>query len=115
LQHLTRRDVLVLLFGLSVAPVVFLGRMWKANADRGGQQPAEPFRIAGNFYYVGANDVTSFLITSQAPPRKTRWTRSSTPRATARTSTPPRQNSEVGSCTSKNRVSFARHGLPPAS
>jgi metallo-beta-lactamase class B len=48
---------------LSVAPVVFLGRIWKANADRGGQQPAEPFRIAGNFYYVGANDVTSFLIT----------------------------------------------------
>jgi metallo-beta-lactamase class B len=25
--------------------------------------PAEPFRIAGNFYYVGANDVASFLIT----------------------------------------------------
>lgn len=31
---------------------------------RGGQQPAEPFRIAGNFYYVGANDVAAFLITS---------------------------------------------------
>ena len=29
----------------------------------GGQQPAEPFRIAGNFYYVGANDVAAFLIT----------------------------------------------------
>jgi metallo-beta-lactamase class B len=63
LPHLTMRDVLVLLLGLSVAPAVFLGRIWKANADRGGQQPAEPFRIAGNFYYVGANDVTSFLIT----------------------------------------------------
>jgi metallo-beta-lactamase class B len=63
LRHLTKRDVLVLLLGLSVAPAVFLGRVWKANADRGGQQPAEPFRIAGNFYYVGANDVTSFLIT----------------------------------------------------
>ena len=25
--------------------------------------PAEPFRIAGNFYYVGANDVSAFLIT----------------------------------------------------
>src|SRR6185312_13054072 len=31
----------------------------------GGQQYAEPFRIAGNLYYVGANDVTSFLITSR--------------------------------------------------
>ena len=55
--------MLVLLFALSVTPLVILGRMWKANAERGGQQPAEPFRIAGNFYYVGANDVTSFLIT----------------------------------------------------
>jgi metallo-beta-lactamase class B len=63
LRHLTRRDVLVLLFGLSVAPAVFLGRIWKANADRGGQAPAEPFRIAGNFYYVGANDLAAFLIT----------------------------------------------------
>jgi metallo-beta-lactamase class B len=55
--------VLVLLLGLSVAPAVFLGRLWKANADRGGQQPAEPFRIAGNFYYVGANDLAAFLVT----------------------------------------------------
>ena len=55
--------MLIVLLALSVAPAVFLGRMWKAKADRGGQQPAEPFRIAGNFYYVGANDVTSFLIT----------------------------------------------------
>jgi metallo-beta-lactamase class B len=30
---------------------------------RGGQGPAEPFRIAGNFYYVGATDVSAFLIT----------------------------------------------------
>jgi hypothetical protein len=41
-------------------------RVWKATADRGGQQPAEPFRIVGNRYYVGANDVTSFLITGPA-------------------------------------------------
>src|SRR5689334_9466937 len=37
--------------------------MWKAKADLHGQQPAEPFRIAGNFHYVGANDVSAFLIT----------------------------------------------------
>jgi metallo-beta-lactamase class B len=29
----------------------------------GGQKYAEPFRIAGNFYYVGANDVSAFLLT----------------------------------------------------
>jgi len=27
------------------------------------EQPAEPFRIAGNLYYVGANDVAAFLVT----------------------------------------------------
>ena len=63
MRHLTGRDALILLLALSVAPALVVGRIWKANADRGGQQPAEPFRIAGNFYYVGANDVTSFLIT----------------------------------------------------
>lgn len=41
---------------------IFLGRWMNANKI-GGQQPAEPFRIAGNFYYVGANDVAAFLIT----------------------------------------------------
>src|SRR6185436_19262609 len=42
-------------------PILF--RLWKDNAGRGGQLPAEPFRIAGNLYYVGANDATLFLIT----------------------------------------------------
>jgi metallo-beta-lactamase class B len=54
--------VLVLL-GLVAVLAVILGRRWKASGDRGGQLPAEPFRIAGNLHYVGANDVTSFLIT----------------------------------------------------
>lgn len=56
------RRMLVLLLGLATVLVVFLFRTWKANTGS-GQQYAEPFRIAGNFYYVGANDVTSFLIT----------------------------------------------------
>jgi len=42
---------------------VFAFRAWKAAGERGGQQPAEPFRIAGNFYYVGASSSASFLIT----------------------------------------------------
>jgi metallo-beta-lactamase class B len=31
---------------------------------RSWNQPVEPFRIIGNIYYVGASDITSFLITS---------------------------------------------------
>ena len=56
-----RRRLVVLLAVLSVVALVLVGR-W-VNATRvGGQEPAEPFRIAGNFYYVGATDVSAFLI-----------------------------------------------------
>jgi metallo-beta-lactamase class B len=58
-----RRRVLLVLLGLVVVLAVFLVRKWKESSDRGGQLFAEPFRIAGNFYYVGANDVAAFLIT----------------------------------------------------
>jgi metallo-beta-lactamase class B len=34
------------------------------ETDRSWNQPVEPFRIAGNLYYVGASDITSFLITT---------------------------------------------------
>jgi metallo-beta-lactamase class B len=49
--------------GLIVVLLIFLYPGWKASADRGGQQAVEPFRIAGDLYYVGANDVSAFLIT----------------------------------------------------
>jgi metallo-beta-lactamase class B len=32
--------------------------------SRASNQPVEPFRIAGSIYYVGASDVTSFLVTT---------------------------------------------------
>lgn len=38
-----------------------------AQADetsRSWNQPVEPFKIAGNLYYVGASDITSYLITT---------------------------------------------------
>jgi len=54
--------VLVLLLGAAIVLAVFVGR-WLNATKRGGQQPAEPFRIAGNFYYVGANDIAAFLLT----------------------------------------------------
>src|SRR5215212_4911274 len=57
-----RRRLVVLLAVVSVVALVLVGR--RLNATKvGGQQPAEPFRIAGNFYYVGANDVAAFLLT----------------------------------------------------
>src|ERR1044071_3876545 len=36
----------------------------KDPVSRANNQPVEPFRIAGNLYYVGASDVTSFLVTT---------------------------------------------------
>ena len=53
--------IVLLAVGALVGPLLY--RAWRAAADRGGQQPAEPFRIAGNFYFVGANDVSIFLLT----------------------------------------------------
>ena len=58
----TKGRVLILVGLLITLALVVIGR-W-ANANKiGGQQPADPFRIAGNFYYVGASDVAAFLIT----------------------------------------------------
>lgn len=36
----------------------------KSEGDRAMNQPIEPFKIIGNIYYVGASDVTSFLIST---------------------------------------------------
>ena len=58
-----RRRWPLLLLGLAAAVAVVLFGKWRDASNRGGQKYAEPFRIAGNLYYVGANDVTSFLLT----------------------------------------------------
>ncbi|HEU4563956.1 MAG TPA: subclass B3 metallo-beta-lactamase [Gemmatimonadaceae bacterium] len=62
-RHPAKRRWLVALLGLVAVLGAFLYPKWKENTNNGGQLPAEPFRIAGNFYYVGANDVAAFLIT----------------------------------------------------
>src|SRR5690349_9756590 len=41
----------------------FLFVQWRAAIKRNRSIPDEPFRVAGNLYYVGATGVTSFLIT----------------------------------------------------
>jgi metallo-beta-lactamase class B len=56
--------IVVLILLVIIAPIAGVGfTKWRAAIERGGQQPADPFRIAGNLYYVGASDVASFLIT----------------------------------------------------
>ena len=63
MPHFTKRYRVVVLLGLvSVLALVLIGR-WINATKRGGQEPAEPFRIAGNLYYVGATDAAAFLIT----------------------------------------------------
>ena len=61
LRHFAKRYRLVVLLGLvSVLALVLVGR-WLNATKRGGQGPAEPFRIAGNWYYVGATEPTLTL------------------------------------------------------
>src|ERR1044071_6837370 len=62
MRLLPKRRVLAVLGLLILLTLVLVGRRLNANKI-GGQGPAEPFRIAGNFYYVGATDVSAFLIT----------------------------------------------------
>jgi len=67
LGYLTKRRVLVWVPGLGAILAAILLGGWlnesRVATKRGGQQPAAPFRIAGNFYYVGTNDIAAFLIT----------------------------------------------------
>jgi len=56
-----------LAFGILVA-MTFVSSLLaqKSESDRKSNQPQTPFRVIGNIYYVGANEVTSFLITGNA-------------------------------------------------
>lgn len=60
---LTRRRLLGLVF---LALVGFAFTQWRAAIERNRTIPDEPFRIAGNLYYVGHTGVTAFLLTGSA-------------------------------------------------
>ena len=64
MNRLTKPVVVLILVGIAAIPAGFLLGKWRDASIKGGQKPAEPFLIGGNLYYVGANDATSFLITS---------------------------------------------------
>ena len=55
-----------LLLAAATLIIAFLGHQWNAAIKRNRSIPDEPFRIAGNLYYVGSTGVTSFLITGPA-------------------------------------------------
>ncbi len=66
MRHLTKRSWLAVLLGLAaafnaLAVVAVVG--WRSAIHRGGQKPIEPFRIAGDLYYVGTTDVSALLLT----------------------------------------------------
>ncbi len=64
--RLTRQSVLIAVIGLAAVagPILFLA--WRTAIDNNRRQQgatSEPFRIAGNFYYVGTESLSVFLIT----------------------------------------------------
>ncbi|HZB45860.1 MAG TPA: hypothetical protein VE360_11470, partial [Pyrinomonadaceae bacterium] len=56
-MKLTATLMLLLLFS-------FQASAQKDETDRQRNAPVEPFRVIDNVYYVGASDVTSFLVTT---------------------------------------------------
>jgi metallo-beta-lactamase class B len=55
-----------LAFGFLAAALAGSAFAQQSESDRKSNQPVKPFRVIGNIYYVGANEVTSFLITGSA-------------------------------------------------
>lgn len=62
-MHLVKRPWLAVLLGAGATLLVVAGLQWRAAIRRGRSVPDEPFRIAGNLYYVGATGITAFLLT----------------------------------------------------
>jgi metallo-beta-lactamase class B len=58
-----RRAVLILAAGMLIPSAV---RPQATEEFRAMNQPIPPFHIIGNIYYVGASDITSYLITTRA-------------------------------------------------
>jgi metallo-beta-lactamase class B len=63
MRRLSRRQRWLILLGVAGVLVGGLGYQWKAAIQRNRSIPDDPFRIAGNLYYVGATGVTAFLLT----------------------------------------------------
>ena len=66
MSHVSDRAWPIVLLGVLGVTAAILYPKWRDASNHGGQTYAEPFHIAGNLYYVGASDVTAFLITGPA-------------------------------------------------
>lgn len=53
---------LFVIFALLVLTIPVAAQL--GETEQSWNQPVEPFKIAGNIYYVGASDITSYLITT---------------------------------------------------
>jgi metallo-beta-lactamase class B len=63
MRWLGRRRWLLIVLAATAVLVVVLGNLWRASIRKNRSIPDEPFRVAGNLYYVGSTGVTSFLLT----------------------------------------------------
>ena len=64
LRDFNWRRLLAILVALFAVAAAILIPLWRSAIDRNlHRQIAEPFRIAGNLFYVGGSDSSSFLIT----------------------------------------------------
>lgn len=63
MRRFLRRRWRTILLMAAAAFIVLLGGLWRSAITSSRSLPDEPFRIAGNLYYVGAAGVTSFLLT----------------------------------------------------
>lgn len=63
MRHFIKRHRLLVVLGAATTLVVVLGLLWRSAIERNRSAPDEPFRIAGNLYYVGATGITAFLLT----------------------------------------------------
>ena len=58
-----RRHWKLITVGAAGALLVTLFLLWQSAIRKNRSIPDEPFRIAGNLYYVGSTGITSFLVT----------------------------------------------------
>jgi metallo-beta-lactamase class B len=57
-----RRNFVAMTRAFALLGLLLLGPRFASGETRPGNQPNEPYRIAGNLYYVGADDITSYVI-----------------------------------------------------
>lgn len=63
MRRFLKRRRLVIFVGLASILLMVLVTLWGSAIRENRGLPGEPFRIAGNLYYVGNAGVTSFLLT----------------------------------------------------